>query len=52
MLEWVREGGCPWDKEECYLAVENGHLGILKYAIENNCPWDKFVYRCEIKTSS
>ena len=38
---YLHQSGCPWDKDACYYAAENGHLSVLKYLHQNGCPWDK-----------
>ena len=31
--------GCPWDKNACSWAVDQGHVEVLRWLRENGCPW-------------
>ena len=42
---YAHEKGCPWDKDTCLQAAENGHLKCLQYAHEKGCPWDRDTSR-------
>lgn len=33
VLKWVRENGCPWDKDTCSDATGEGHLEVLKWVL-------------------
>ena len=43
MLRYVREQGCPWNKDTCVQAAERGSIPTLSYALEGGCPWSKDV---------
>jgi hypothetical protein len=43
-LRWLRNKGCPWNKNSTYIAAMTGHLGILKWLIRNGCPYSSNVY--------
>ena len=36
----MRAEGCPWDRNTCYIAVDKGHVEVLRWARENGCPWE------------
>ncbi len=43
LLKWLREQGCPWNKNTCSYAAERGQLEVLKWAREHGCPWDEYT---------
>jgi hypothetical protein len=43
LLKWVRDQGCPWDKETCRSAAYQGKLKVLKYLHDNGCSWDEMA---------
>ena len=38
MLQWVRERGCPWEKETLGYAAALKQEQMLRWAMENGCP--------------
>ena len=43
--------GCPWDKNACSWAVDQGHVEVLRWLRENGCPWEGGVAVCEAAVS-
>ncbi len=39
-MKYLKENGCPWDEETCYISAKKGYLHILKYLRQQGCPWD------------
>ena len=37
-LRWLRDNGCPWDKETCLDAAREGHLGVFEWALREGAP--------------
>jgi hypothetical protein len=46
VLQWLREGVCPWDTDTCLYTAANGHVEVLQWAREHGCPWEK--HRCAV----
>jgi len=41
LIQYLHEGGCPWDSEVCAKLASVGALDCLTYARQNGCPWDE-----------
>lgn len=39
VIEWLRRKGCKFTRKTCLVAVENGHLNLLKWLISQNAPF-------------
>ena len=37
LLQWLREGGCPWDEYACTCAAQMGHLSALQWLRSHVC---------------
>ena len=39
LLKWLRNEGCPWDKETIWFAARNGRVDLMTWCLQNDCPW-------------
>jgi hypothetical protein len=49
VLKWLRENGCPWNKETCFVAACNDRYDVLKCELEtvSQAEWNEKEYSRE-----
>ena len=37
IVQWLHRHGCPWNTNNCFVAIQNGHFLVLQWLLDNNC---------------
>ncbi len=44
-MKWLKENGCPLNKENIYVAALYGNLDNIKWLLQNKCPCDELIFK-------
>lgn len=49
VMKWLKDNGCPFNKETFSWAAYNGNLENMKWLHSNGCPWDPWTFASAAK---
>jgi len=51
-MEWLREQGCPWNKQTFENVAKIGNLGIMKWLRDQGCHWNIWTFAYAAKNGN